>query len=387
MSEKLEDIKTLEDFSGWDATKVEVDFFSNSGDPEIKEEEDVTKLDEAGEQEEPQELDKEGDESNESDQGGEEDESEDITFFQSEEEEEGQLDSEGEEAESTEVPKPATSASKLFKDTILDGIELEEGLSEEEIQERVLEEFDNKIESRVEELFAEMDPLVANMVKYAVNGGDVRTLLTSLKDQKSTGLSVDMDMSEEANQIMVAKQSFRDLGMDDEEIIQAQVETLKASGKLAKFSEGKFNEWKQKENKLIEQKAAEAKQAKKDAAKREAAYKKQVATKISETKEVKGMPISRKDKKELPSYMTDRNISLTNGSQITQMQQDLYAALQDEEKSMLLAKLLKSDFDFSSFKRAAKTEISKKQRESITHTSTKNKARNINSKKSLADFF
>jgi len=122
-------------------------------------------------------------------------------------------------------------------------------------------------------------------------------------------------------------------------------------------------------------------------------YKRNLKTKVktylNDKKEVGGMQISPIDKTSLPSYLVDEIVPTENGKNITKFYSDLSAALADEAKSVILAKLLRSDFDFSKFQRNAKTEIAKEVKAGVR----RNKlvpSRSVGSSqknKTLADYF
>ena len=87
--------------------------------------------------------------------------------------------------------------------------------------------------------------------------------------------------------------------------------------------------------------------------------------------------------------MSKRNVKLENGQEITEMQRDLYGAMQDENKAILIAKLLKSDFDFSSLKNSAATEVTKKAKEELRRNKKSQPPKagsSMGKRKSLADF-
>ena len=57
--------------------------------------------------------------------------------------------------------------------------------------------------------------------------------------------------------------------------------------------------------------------------------------------EFEGIKLSAKDKNEIPGFMTDRNIKLSNGAVVTPFNQNLMEVLQNETASIQLAKLLR----------------------------------------------
>ena len=57
--------------------------------------------------------------------------------------------------------------------------------------------------------------------------------------------------------------------------------------------------------------------------------------------------ISKKESRELPDYITNANIETEDGRVTTGFYNDLSKALRDKNKILALAKIIKTDFDFS----------------------------------------
>ena len=75
--------------------------------------------------------------------------------------------------------------------------------------------------------------------------------------------------------------------------------------------------------------------------------------------------IRKRDKKELHGYMTKANVKVGKNSFMTKMQQDLQTAFQDPEKILVIAKLLRNDFDISDIVRNTETKVTKKTKDKI----------------------
>ena len=82
-------------------------------------------------------------------------------------------------------------------------------------------------------------------------------------------------------------------------------------------------------------------------------YKANLITHISAIDEVKGLTLNKKDKETLPSYISDPTVELQDGRVISELQADLFKVMADKDQIVLLAKVLKSGFDFSSLERKA----------------------------------
>ena len=248
-------------------------------------------------------------------------------------------------------------------------------------------------EERIEELFDGVPPLVKEMNKFVLKGGDIHEFLDTVAEQNSTGLTENLDLEEEANQELVIRHGLKGEGYD-EEYITAQIEFLKDSQRLKKHSETHFNKWKEKRK--TQQTAiltAQAQKSARDKVQRRE-LKNKVTTFLQETDEVAGFTVTRQDKKSLPNYMSDRNVKLENGNQITNMQKDLMRVLNSPTGSVQIAKLLKAasetgELNFDEIQKTTETKVVKKVRENVR----RNKKSVIsqsgeNSKKlRLADYF
>ena len=90
---------------------------------------------------------------------------------------------------------------------------------------------------------------------------------------------------------------------------------------------------------------------------------------MHETDDVNGLKITKADKKVLPDYMSNK-IKLESGQEMTQMHNDLVKTLNDPKKSVLLAKLLKTGFDFTSIKENAVSEKTSKVKNKLRRNKT-----------------
>jgi len=372
----------------WDAPSTEDAFFGEAEETTtvVEEIENDDIEDKGGEDK--------GDESNDNPK-------EEVTFSFEETEEESEEeedDNESGDASTSDEGEKVTSETSVstvqyLKDKGLIDYELEEGTEmTSELAEEILEDsIDEKIKDRLTGLFEELPDVVKELNKFAMNGGDVSEFFNKVSSTSTTGISADMDMSVDANKELVVKDQLKTAGYDDEDIA-TQIEFLKDSGKLDVMADKHFEKWKAQDelNKTAMFKANEEK-VKADKANRRK-FKNNLTVMLKETEEVNGIKLSKDDKKTLPTYMSDKTVKMSNGTYATQMETDLYSALKDENKRILIAKLIKDDFNFESIKTEATTKVAKKVKEDIrrgktitpksaTGSSQKNK------KESLADFF
>lgn len=379
---------SLDDFQGWDQEGNDEDFFkeldstSTVENPEAGEEEEEEEPGEAAEEIlEPKAKKEEKD-----------------MFAELEEE-----DEEEEEEEEDESGKPSNlksvEALNFMKERGLVDYELEEGqeLTDEYADQIIEDSFDQAVEGRVQDLFEDLPDVVRQLNNFVLKGGDPRSFISSLSNESQAGLSEDMDMSDEADQETVIRETMKAEG-DDNEIIEAQIEFLKDSGKLKLFADRNFSKWKKatqsRRQELLDNQKEIQRQAKENL--REA--KRKMSELLTKEKDFGGISIGKEDAKVLPSYVNDRTVKLQNGSYISELQKELYYDLPQNEKAYLqLATLMKNrnkdgTFNFDSIMEKATTKVSREIKDNVRRsktsipTNSKNGTSN-NSRKALADFF
>lgn len=393
--------ETLGGFSGWDEDKIPSNFFDDS--PEDLKTEAIDVLKELEKDDEPEEDKGSKGKEKTAEQLAEElfnDEvSADVEEVDDEDEPEDNENNTKTKAKNTKGEKGTlVSAVSLLKEKGIIDFELEEGeeLTEELADEILEDKYEESVESRIEELFGDLPDIVKQINKYAMQGGDLNKFFNSLTKQNAVGISADMDLENESNQETVVKAMLKDEGYDDE-YIDTQLEFLKDSNKLKAIAEKKLDVWKTKNQKeqaklLEDQAKAQAKQ-KEDLRKEKV----RLSTLLSEKDEVQGIKLSKQDKKDLPSYILDRNIKLDNGAVISPIHKDIYEVMSNETAVLQLAKMLRTrnkdgSFNFKEIEMIAKTKVAQEVRENVrrnkTNTPTKSVSRNGSSQtKSLADYF
>jgi hypothetical protein len=385
-----EEKETLENFEGFDANSIE--FFGESADgaivvdePKKKETEDTT-----DETLEVVETDDKKDKENEDTE-----DTPDINFFDEEENEDGEstddkLES-GNEGGENEEPRGITASSTLtfLKDKGLVDFELEEGeeLTDEKAEEILEDSYDEAIETRLSQLMKDLPDDVKNIVKYSLDGGNVQSLISQMSQSPAAKIDKDLDLENETNQSLVVKTARIEAG-EDEETAEAYVEFLKESGKLKGVAEKEHQKIVSSQAKLAAENAKRQAEAKKQAKENHRKFKSEISSFVSESDELDVFKVTRKDKRELPSYISDATVKLENGRVVTELQKDLYLALNDKEKTVKLAKILKSNFDFSDIAKAEKTKFTKEVKRDLSRSKkTTETAKKSNKSNSLADFF
>ena len=286
------------------------------------------------------------------------------------------------------------AAAQLLMDKGIVDYELEEGeeLDEDTALELLEEGFESGVENRISELLGGLPNELQALNKYVLNGGDMNDFLSKMNTMgASTGITATLDISVEKNQELVVRQMYKDDGMDDD-FIDTQLESLKDTGKLEAFAKKRFEKWKEQDNKASQQAAQQQElQAK---AQREKARQYYSSLKTAVNGEFEGIKLSAKDKNEIPGFMTDRNIKLSNGAVVTPFNQNLMEVLQNETASIQLAKLLRDrkkdgTFDFSQLEKVAATKVTKEIKDNIRRNKeTPRKSTEVSTQsRSLADYF
>ena len=118
-------------------------------------------------------------------------------------------------------------------------------------------------------------------------------------------------------------------------------------------------------------------------------FKKIVSSVVSEDTNFENIQLSIKDKQELPTYVSENNVKLTDGGTATQMQVDLYKALQDPKKVVILAKFLREDFKMDSVIAKVDQKVTRKIKENLQRVKQDNptKSGQVTKGKSLAEYF
>lgn len=247
-------------------------------------------------------------------------------------------------------------------------LSLEDGkeIDEETAPELLEESFEAAIENRVDELVKEFPDELKGLVKYVSKGGNMYDYLDSLEGATS-GITADLDMKKEENQIAVITEKLQRDDYDDE-TIEAQIEALKKSGTLEKVANKHFEKILQEEKQHQQQLIENQKKAIEEAKNRWKEYSREISNVVKE--EVIGdLKFSKSDLKEIPAYMTERNIKTPKGN-ITPYYKAITDVMNNHKASVQLAKLLKErnadgTFNFSSLAKSIETTVTKKLKEDI----------------------
>ena len=263
--------------------------------------------------------------------------------------------------------------------------ELEEGeeLTDELASELIEDKWEDSINSAVEETMKELPDSVKELIKYSMNGGNPNELIAQMASKPTNTITDKTDISDIENQKAVVRAARAEKG-EDEETIDTYIQFLEESGKLDSIAKKEFEA-------VIESKKQFTKQQATLQAERKAAQKlknrefKKNLTQLITSGE-SGVKLSRQEQREMPDYIAEPTVQLENGNKISQLQSDIFKALNDKNKTILLAKILKSDFDLSDFTASAKTEVVKKVKGAVENNRSNKRNRSSQPKrKSLAD--
>lgn len=399
-SREITDITELEDFKGWDQFASEEDFFAKAGEDTA----DTSSTKAKNVIQQASEEDDEGDDPDKSKTSA----TKEQDFFAVAAKEENEIDQgdavntatgdNDEEDEEQEQVGTTIGTLNFLKEKGLVDFELEDGqeLTEELAEELIEDKFEENVESTVKELMKDLPLEVQQLNQYILKGGNFSTFIASVAKAGSPAISGNLDLEQEGDQETVVRETLKDEGYDNE-YIEAQTKFLKDSGMLKSTSEKMYGKKKKKEEAIqaqLVQQQEDAKIAQKEALKK---AKQSVTTYLSDNTEIGALTVNREDKKQLPSYMNDKNVKLQNGAVITELEKDLFYDLrQNEEAYMQLALLMRNrnedgTFNFESIVKDAKTKVAKEVKDNVRRSKngTPNKSKGTKPKRnlSLAEIF
>lgn len=283
--------------------------------------------------------------------------------------------------------KDSVKLVKQLKDRGLLDFEIEEGqeLSEEEAEELLETMHEEAVENRLEELFENLPQDVKALNKFVLNGGTLSEFLSSIKPSVIS-FSSDFDIDNEENQEIVLREDLKNQNYDDD-YIETFIDTLKDSGKLKASASKIYNKLKQDADKKQELILAKQREQRELIALKRKEHRKTISELVA-SKDLE-VQLSKKEQKDLPDYISNFNIKLENGSQITQMQLDLHKIMQDPKKVIVLAKLLKDDLKFDNLKKQIETKVTKETKEKIVEGSQRvfSNSGSSQQNKLLSDYF
>lgn len=368
----MEKEKTIDQFAGWEDSSQQHDFFG-----ETNLASDVIEIETKDSVKSEDTLAKEKEEEKEQELIDEQFKSFEKTSLKEDSEEEEIKDSKDSKETPAGKKEPATNVNnrqtlEFLKEKGLVDYELEEGqeLSEEDAEHLIEDSWEKALETEVEATIKDLPQDVKDLIKFAAKGGDVSELLSKMVQHATSGITKNSDMENEDVQALAVTMDLRNQGYD-QEYIDSQLEFLKDSGKLGAISKKAYD-------KIIAEQETEtagevARQATLVENRKKAAreYKSNITTHINSLDEMGGLPISKQDKSVLPTYISEPTVELQDGRYVSEMQADLFKVMADKDKIVLLAKLLKTDFDFSAIERKKQTQAARGIKEAVERVDRK----------------
>jgi hypothetical protein len=351
--------KTIEQFAGWEDTSQQHDFFGETNLVEdvitSVEKDDVVDPAKKAEQEtkakEEQELidDQFKDFSPVSKVSSEDDDEGDILTGKT----------------PASIVSPKTTLAFLKEKGLVDYDEDPENpLSDDDADNLLEDSWEKSVEAEVEATIKELPDELKQLIKFASSGGNVGELLSKMVQQATSGVNKNSDISNEDVQVLAVTMDLRNQGYD-QEYINDQIEFLKEKDKLEGIAKKSFDKivaeqetetagQVQKQKEVLEYRKKQARE-----------YKTNITSHINSLEEMGGLPISKQDKTILPTYISEPTVELQDGRVVSEMQADLFKVMADKDKIVLLAKLLKSDFDFSAIERKKQSQAARGIRDEV----------------------
>jgi len=358
--------KTIDQFAGWEDTSQQHDFFGETNlDVDVVE---IAPKDEAKTEET---LAKEKEEKEEQELVDDQ--------FKSFEKSAPKVETEDEEDNGTPAGKkePVTNVNnkqtlEFLKEKGLVDYELEDGveLSEEDAEHLLEDSWEKALELEVEATIKDLPQDIKDLIKFASKGGDVGELLGKMIQTATSGINKNSNIEDENVQVLAVTMDLKNQGYD-QEYIDSQIEFLKDSGKLETISKKSYDRIVAEQEKETAGQVTRQKEVVENRKKQAREYKSNITTHINSLNEAGGLPISKQDKTVLPTYISEPTVELQDGRYVSEMQADLFKVMADKDKIVLLAKLLKTDFDFSAIERRKQTQAARGIKEAVERVDRK----------------
>lgn len=277
----------------------------------------------------------------------------------------GKPEPEGEEEEDKGTPTATGEGNvyvDLYKDMKSTGmfkhVEIEEG--EEIDADRFAElqelEYDAEVTARLVHWASnELDPDAQAFIKFKKDGGSTEQFFQAY--QKSTDLPQG-NIENEDYQDQVIRYQLREEGWDKDEI-EDRLEYLTTSGRKKSVAQKYDVKVKAEDEKRKQAVLKQAEETRKAIKAQEDEFKADIQDTLISVEEVGGFRLSPKDKSDILNFLTKKDQKVSDTKSVTSFQKKLAEVFQDAEKTILLAKLLSSDFDFSSLEKKAQTKKTK----------------------------
>lgn len=375
---------TLDSFEGWDSNPSEIDFFG------VKQEaipEDAQPARRVQEKVMEKKGEKEGSVSEKEDSIEEEQKAE---LFQGGVEDLDDEDLDNAAPMASGVGSTVNFIKRLRDRKILSLKDDQMPKNEREAREQLEDYMALSVENRVEEMINEVPEVVQNLIKFTLNGGDAHQFINDIVNNRPKVLSANMDLSDPRNQELVIRTQLYADGYDDD-FVDTQIDFLKDNGRMELTAKAHYKRWEKMEEARHQQMAKQQREAVQAEKERRRKLRNEVHEMVATKEAIGGVKLTPKDKKHLPDYMTDRKVQLKNGQIVTEMQRDLIEVLSNDEKAILLAKLLSSGFDLKEVEMMITTKVTDQIKQDVRRTQNlampTSSGSGTGSRRSLADMF
>ena len=253
----------------------------------------------------------------------------------------------------------------MFKDEgIFKHVDLEEeeedDLDENRFNELLNEEYESEVSARLETWAnEELDDDAKAFIAFKQKGGKTQDFLNRIKDFNV----LDGDISDETFQKNVIREQLEAEDWDDEEI-KDRLETLEESGRLSTTAEKYYTRMKNKAQKEKDSLIKNQERVRENQERSKREFKDNLRTTLNSIKEVKGIKINTREKNTLFNFITNED-QVIGTRKVTGFQKAIAEAVQDENKIILLAKMLNSDFDLSDLEKQIKNKEVNKLKENL----------------------
>lgn len=287
-----------------------------------------------------------------------------------------------------------TLAGELKEKGIFQNVELKEG--EEITEEKFFELQDAEIEKRVEEtfeaFFEELDEDAKNFLRFKKSGGKTGDFFASYNSQFDATADFNIENDEERTRVLTHYlATVEHLEAED---IKDRLEWLKEGGKEKTYAKKYFDSMR---NQAEKQKAAVVKQQEEAATAREISAKdfnESLETVLAKTENVGAFTFTKVDQKELGTYVTKPTVKVGKNKYVPAFQAEIANIFkadteESKQKLLLLAKLVKTNFDVTDLVTETQTKVVKKAKSRLQEAKTGVKPSSAGnaSKKSLGDYF
>jgi hypothetical protein len=310
----------------------------------------------------------------------------DVPFAETTTDESPNEDGEGSEEEATKLF--TTLATDLVERKIFKNVEIKAG--EPITEEKFFELQDAELESRVEEAITDL------VTEIGEEGADyIKAIKSGVKNHeffKAMALSAEIpqfDVADEKTYDPFLRYYYRTVEGLDEEDISDKLEWLTENGKKIKYAEKYHEQVTRADTKRKEQLVKDAEKANRDKLEDHKNFVKAITTTLIKTDKVGNFPFTKTDKTSLASFITEP-VKLPNGRYATQLQIAVNKIMYQEDKSklLLLAKLLKNDFDVSDIVTEVQSTVTRKTKSELANQKQGLKPTTSSTRrKSLSDYF